>query len=117
VSAGLNNTETDAEQLRKYNLPVFNTLTELAAGMQLELSTLRYLLFQRTVSRRTHYYNFEIPKKSGGKRRISAPKRQMKNLQLWVLHNILNQVPVGEQTHGFIRQRSIVTNAQPQFLP
>lgn len=113
VSAGLNNTETDTEQLRKYNLPVFNTLADLAAAMQLELSALRYLLFQREVSRRTHYYNFEIPKKSGSKRRISAPKRQMKNMQLWVLHNILNQVPIGEQAHGFIRQRSIVTNAQP----
>ena len=113
VSAGLNNTETNKELLSKYNLPYFESLTGLATAMQLELSALRYLLFQRKVSRQTHYYNFEIPKKSGGKRKISAPKRRMKALQLWVLHNILNCIAIGEQAHGFIKQRSIVTNAQP----
>ncbi|NDV58428.1 retron St85 family RNA-directed DNA polymerase [Bacteroides sp. 519] len=113
VSAGLNNTETNEALLNKNNLPVFKSLTDLGQSMQLELSNLRYLLFQRKVSRQTHYYNFEIPKKSGGKRKISAPKRRMKALQLWVLNNILDRIAIGEQAHGFIKQRSIVTNAGP----
>lgn len=113
VSSGLNNTDTNTEQLQKYNLPVFASLTDLAESMSLDLKTLRYLLYQREVSRNTHYYTFEIPKKSGGKRKISAPKGKMKALQLWVLENILNQIPLGEFAHGFIAQRSILTNAQP----
>lgn len=115
VSAGLNNTETNEALLKKNKLPVFKSLTDLSRSMELELSTLRYLLFQRNVSRQTHYYNFEIPKKSGGTRKISAPKRRMKALQLWVLNNVLNCIPIGEQAHGFIKQRSIVTNAQPHL--
>lgn len=113
VSAGLNNTEANTEQLRKHNLPVFSTLAELAADMQTDLNTLSYLLFQREVSRSTHYHTFGIPKKSGGVRKISAPKSKMKALQNWVLSNILNQIPVCPQAHGFIRSRSIVTNAHP----
>ena len=113
ISSGLNNTDTNEEKLQSYNLPVFASLTELAESMSLDLATLRYLLYQRKVSKNTHYYTFEIPKKSGGKRKISAPKGKMKNLQLWVLENILNQIPLGEFAHGFVPQRSILTNAQP----
>jgi len=113
VSAGLNNTDSDAELLQKYGLPVFESLTALSESMQTGLSSLRYLLFHRKVSKNTHYYTFEIPKKSGGKRKISAPKSRMKNLQTWVLENILSQVTLGDSAHGFVAGRSIVTNALP----
>lgn len=112
VSGGLNNAESDHEMLQKYGLPEFNSLTELAESMQTDLATLRYLLFQRKVSKNCHYHTFEIPKKSGGKRKISAPKKKLKTLQSWVLENILNRIAIGEQAHGFVKQRSIVTNAQ-----
>lgn len=113
VSAGLNNTDTNTELLQKYHLPVFSSLTELANSMNLDLNTLRYLIYQRQVSKRTHYHTFEIPKKSGGKRKISAPKRQMKALQRWVLDTILDRITMDEHAHGFIKDRSILTNAQP----
>jgi len=113
VSAGLNNTETSVETLTKYNLPVFQNLTDLAESMQLDLSTLRYLLFQRKVSKHTHYHTFEIPKKSGGSRKISAPKQKMKSLQNWVLEHILDRIAIGDEAHGFIKERSIITNARP----
>ncbi|MCD7902075.1 MAG: retron St85 family RNA-directed DNA polymerase [Bacteroides sp.] len=113
VSAGLNNTDTNVQSLQKYNLPVFSSLTELANSMNLDLAKLRYLIFQRQVSRHTHYHTFEIPKKSGGKRKISAPKRQMKALQRWILDTILSPISMDEHAHGFIKNRSILTNAQP----
>ena len=115
VSAGLNHTVSDSTLLKKFNLPVFETVTALAAAMQLDLAALRYLIYQRKVSRINHYHNFEVAKKSGGKRQISAPKPRLKELQLWVLETILNQVPVGDVAHGFIKDRSIVTNAQPHL--
>jgi len=115
VSAGLNNTETNSGLLQEYGLPVFDSITNLAQSMESSVDTLRYLLYQRKVSKNIHYHTFEIPKKSGGKRKISAPKKKMKNLQKWVLENILDRVPVGDVAHGFIRERSIVTNARPHL--
>ncbi len=113
VSGGLNNTNSDAYKLQQFNLPVFNTMADLAQSMQLDLARLRYLLFQRKVSRTSHYYVFELPKKSGGKRLIAAPKKQLKYLQQWLLNTVLNPLPVGDAVHGFTRHRSIVTNALP----
>lgn len=111
VSAGLNNTASDSALLRKYNLLVFDSVAGLAEKMNVDLSTLRYLLFHRKVSKISHYHIFEIPKKSGGRRKIAAPKKKLKNLQNWVLENILNQFEINEYAHGFVKQRSIVTNA------
>lgn len=111
VSGGLNHTASDTALLQSFNLPVFNTAADLAADMKLGLADLRYLLYQRKVSKISHYHVFELPKKSGGKRRIAAPKKRLKYLQLYVLHKILGQVPIGPAAHGFISERSIVTNA------
>ena len=115
VSKGLNNTEHNTELLAKFNLPVFENVVTLAESMKMDLAALRYLLYQRKVSKTTHYHTFEIPKKSGGKRKISAPKRKLKNLQHWVLENILNKVHIDDAAHGFIKDKSIVTNAQPHI--
>jgi RNA-directed DNA polymerase len=115
VSGGLSNTTADTASLQKFSLPVFNAVTDLAEQMKLDLAALRYLLYQRKVSTVNHYHVFELPKKSGGRRRISAPKKRLKNLQLWVLDTILNQVGIGEVAHGFIKERSIVTNAAPHL--
>jgi hypothetical protein len=113
ISKGLNFTESNVLLLQKYNLPVFDSVKKLAEAIGLELNELRYMIYNRKVSQTNHYYTFEIPKKSGGKRKISAPKRKLKYLQLWMLNNILNRIPVSDFTHGFVSQRSIVSNAIP----
>ncbi|XZF13325.1 reverse transcriptase family protein [Chitinophagaceae bacterium MMS25-I14] len=115
VSGGLSNTDSDAQLLQRYDLPAFGSITALAESMQTDIASLRYLLYQRKVSRINHYHVFEVPKKSGGKRLISAPKKRLKNLQQWVLTTILDRIPVNDHIHGFTRQRSIVTNAQPHL--
>lgn len=115
ISKGLSNTVGNPAQLQKYQLPVFNSVMELAQSMKIELSALRYLLYNRKVSKISHYSTFEIPKKSGGKRRISAPKSRLKQLQTWVLEHILNQIAVNDNVHGFIKEHSIVTNAKPHI--
>jgi len=115
VSKGLNRTKNNTEQLQKYNLPIFSNVVELSQQMNVSLGDLRYLLYNRKVSKITHYHIFEIPKKSGGKRVISAPKKKLKFLQHWVLHSILDCLPMPEQAHGFRKERSIVTNAQPHI--
>ncbi|PJB33439.1 MAG: hypothetical protein CO108_30955 [Deltaproteobacteria bacterium CG_4_9_14_3_um_filter_63_12] len=61
------------------------------------------------------YCSFEIPKRSGGLRRIDAPRGQLRALQRTVLHEILSKVAVHEAAHGFVPGRSTLTNAAPHL--
>ena len=59
------------------------------------------------------YKTFNIPKKSGGTRQISAPTSPIKVIQRklkQVLEAVYKPKP---STHGFVSERSIVTNARP----
>ncbi|RYF71468.1 MAG: RNA-directed DNA polymerase, partial [Cytophagaceae bacterium] len=67
----------------------------------------------RPVSTVNHYKSFYLPKKSGGKRLISAPMPRLKKAQLWILEHLLQKITPTEQAHGFTTGRSIVSNAQP----
>jgi RNA-directed DNA polymerase len=83
---------------------------DVAIMLGISWPKLRYLLYRRPISQR--YRNFEIPKKSGGKRLITAPIEEIKELQrtLNELLNIIYQPRLS--THGFALNRSIVTNAE-----
>jgi hypothetical protein len=58
-----------------------------------------------------HYRRFVIPKRSGGERAIWAPLPQLKAAQRWILHHIVERLPVHGAVHGFFAGRSTVTNA------
>ena len=113
VSGGLNDTATDTARLSQAQLPVLPDAAALAAAMNIRVSELRFLAFSRTVSRTTHYRRFQIPKKTGGFRQISAPMYRLKDAQYWILQHILDKVPLHEAAHGFAPARSIVSNARP----
>ncbi|NIG56296.1 reverse transcriptase family protein [Chitinophaga sp. Cy-1792] len=115
VSAGLNKKVSDEAQLRKFNLPVWHTAQDLANAMQLSLGKLRFLAFNRTVGHQTHYQRFQIPKKSGGTRVISAPMPQLKAAQHWILENVLYKITNSTSANGFVPGKSIVTNAIPHI--
>lgn len=115
VSLGLNNIDNNLAALQKHNLPVFNNENELADAIGIPLKELRFLSFNRKVSTVSHYRKFYIPKKSGGKRLISAPMPRLKHVQYWILENIFNKIAVHPAVHGFALQRSIVSNAQPHI--
>lgn len=115
VSQGLNNTVSDLALLQKHHLPHFADISTLASSMGLTLAQLRFLSFDRNISTVCHYNYFSIPKKSGGKRLISAPKKLLKTAQTWILENILYKVPTQEAVHGFVPKHSIKTNAVPHL--
>ncbi len=48
---------------------------------------------------------------SGGLRLIEAPKPRLKMAQRKLLQQLLERVPVHEAAHGFVRDRSVRTNA------
>jgi RNA-directed DNA polymerase len=59
------------------------------------------------------YVEFEIPKSSGAPRKITAPRPALKRIQRKILAEILAKLPVHAACHGFVRGRSVVTNATP----
>jgi RNA-directed DNA polymerase len=113
VSKGLNNKEGDSAKLTARSLPVIQTAEELANAMGISVGQLRFLSYNRTISKTSHYQRFYIPKKTGGKRLISAPMPRLKNVQYWILQNILKDIPIHDAAHGFVPKKSIVTNALP----
>lgn len=58
------------------------------------------------------YVEFEAPKRSGGVRRICAPRAKLKAAQRALLEGLLARLPTHEAVHGFVSGRSTVTNAQ-----
>jgi hypothetical protein len=60
------------------------------------------------------YKSFSITKKNGKQRRIDAPCQKVKELQKIVYSSILiNQITPRPSSHGFIKGKSILTNATP----
>src|SRR5688572_19093115 len=73
VSGGLDDHQSDVMRLQREGLPVLSTASEVANAMGLTIGRLRFLAYDRKVSRTSHYVKFVVPKKAGGKRKISAP--------------------------------------------
>jgi retron-type reverse transcriptase len=94
-------------------LPLLLDVKALAAAIGVPVAELRFLAYERALTRVSHYQRFLIPKKSGGSRQISAPMPRLKRAQYWILDNILAKVPVHAAAHGFVPDRSILTNAAP----
>ena len=113
VSAGLEANKSDVARLRENGLPVLHTAGDLAKGMGVPIGRLRFLTYHRDGATIVHNARFEMPKKTGGVRHISAPKRDLKGAQRWVLKTLLECVCVRDEAHGFVRSRSVVTNAAP----
>lgn len=58
------------------------------------------------------YRHFLISKRSGNPRLISEPLPSLKEVQLWILKNILNSIPVHMAAKAFVVKRSIKENAR-----
>jgi retron-type reverse transcriptase len=113
VSAGLNRTVCDDARLASYGLPHYATAEEIAGAMGITVPELRFLTFSRKTSTVSHYVRFNLKKKTGGERTISAPMPRLKQAQHWVLQDILEKVEMHDAAHGFRKERSIVSNARP----
>lgn len=59
------------------------------------------------------YVEFDVPKRSGGVRRICAPRPKLRAVQRALLDQLLAKIPAHSAAHGFLTDRSVVTNATP----
>ncbi|WP_445637408.1 RNA-directed DNA polymerase [Nostoc sp. DSM 114161] len=115
IEGNLESLESDSAVLRSHGLAEYNTATEIAFAMGITPGQLRFLTSSFLGSQVKHYVYFKISKKTGGERLISAPKPYLKAAQRWILENILEKLEVHHAAHGFCKNRSIVTNAQPHI--
>ena len=99
------------KRLLENQLPAITKVAQLCEALNVSVSELRWLCYQREVAPKSHYTRFEIPKRSGGMRAIWAPLPKLKQVQHWILHHILDNLVVHGSAHGFISGRSIATNA------
>jgi retron-type reverse transcriptase len=113
VSRGLADRRANIEKLRAANLPVLATPADVANALGLTIPRLRWLAFHSDAAMLTHYVRFTVPKKSGGTRELCAPHRSLAAAQRWIFENILQRLPTHPAAHGFVKGRSIKSNAEP----
>lgn len=100
------------ECLAENELPPLNDAKDLAEALGLSVGELRWLSYHREAATRIHYHRFTIPKRDGSERAIWAPLPKLKAAQHWILDNILGNLLVHGDAHGFVPGRSILSNAQ-----
>lgn len=84
------------------------TVDDLASLLGTDYTALGNLLYGKKVL----YCTFEIPKKNGGVRKITSPIKPLKDLQRKLKDFIEPHTAHREAAHGFIRNRSILSNAK-----
>jgi len=103
---------TDIDKLRQRDLPEFRSEWELAEWLGLSLHRLRWFTHDKPADTVWHYVRYTIPKGNGGRRTILAPKAELKAIQRKILSELLDKTIVSPMAHGFVKARSIVTNAK-----
>jgi hypothetical protein len=107
------------ERLAQFGLPRFDTPQELADWLGLGVGQLAWLTHRCDQAHRprdvrnAHYHFHWVRKRVTGYRLIEAPKPLLRAAQQKILQEILNRVPPHPAVHGFVRGRSIRTNAVP----
>ena len=94
------------------------SVPELAERLELSDGQLAWLADVRSLERTVraeqlrNYRYRALPRQGGLPRVIEAPKARLKEIQRWVLREILDQIPPHAAAHGFTRRRSAFTHAQ-----
>jgi len=104
-----------ADRCLAYARPLFESglpiIFDQAHFAQLVGYSLEYVLAASNAPRK-FYRRFEIPKRSGGIRVIREPLPSLKEIQRWILENILDTRSIHRFAKGFVRGRSIRDNAR-----
>lgn len=83
------------------DLPMIVDFDDLARHLRLS----RNLVYWLSSTAPERYQLYQIPKRDGGRREISAPVQSLKVVQRWVLNEILYKVKVSPYSYGFQKGR------------
>ena len=99
---------TYAKPLLDQNLPVIYNTSNLSALVGYKTTYLK-----RAVAFTPYFYRkFSIRKKNGSTRQINEPLPSLKEIQSWILHNILEKVPVSKFSKAYIKGRNLIDNVR-----
>ena len=111
VSQGLVYDAGDPDALAARGLPLLASASDIAAAIGVDEGELAWLTYHRGAASLDHYSRFAIPKKRGGTRVISSPKRRLRVAQNWLLAHVLTPLPVHDAAAAFRPSLSVVDNA------
>lgn len=102
-----------------WKVPSITTLGTLAHWLNIPLEYLDWYGGQlkpaETGSKLSHYHLAFIPKRNGSKRLLEVPKWELKKTQRYILDGILAHIPTHPSSHGFQKNKSILTYVQPHI--
>lgn len=96
-----------SQNLSGNNFPVIFDLYHLAYSIGMQPSRIINMIRDRDFL----YNTYKIRKKTSGYRWIMSPTNDLKVVQKWIKINILDKVKIHESAHGFVKDKSIVSNA------
>lgn len=97
-----------ARRINQNNLPIIYSIDHFS---QLVGYKLNYILGASN-AQPIFYRKFKIPKKTGGYRDISEPLPGLKDIQYWILNNIIENLPISIYSKAYAKKSSIKTNAR-----
>lgn len=106
---------SDAARLIAHGIPILKDTDDVLRHFGLELGAMLALAnpASRVRPGKGNYVEWTVAKKRGRRRRvICSPKPKLKAVQQRIRSEILDRIPTHPACHGFVRNRSIVTNAQ-----
>ncbi|WP_185633958.1 reverse transcriptase family protein [Burkholderia cepacia] len=91
--------------LTNRGLPVIFSFRHLADVLGVAPATLHTMSFRTDL----YYKRFDIPKRSGGIRKISAPHETLAAIQRWILENIISRAYqiISPSVVGYVKNKSI----------
>lgn len=95
------------QKLTNQKLPVIFEVEHLAAHIGIDYNKLNQMIH----SSNAFYRDFDIPKRSGGIRTISAPYPSLLLCQDWIYENILKLSKLHHCAHAYRPKKSILSNA------
>jgi len=110
-------TPNSEERAAENELPILDKPEQLAEALGVTIPQLKGMAYHRDAATSLHYVRFTIPKRDGTQRPIWAPKKRLKAAQRWILHHIVERLPVHGAAQGFLVGRSILSNAQVHENP
>jgi RNA-directed DNA polymerase len=97
-----------AEPIINRNLPVIFNTSHLS-----QLVGYRKTFIKKAVLYPDYFYrSFQIIKKNGEPRNLKEPLPSLKEIQYWILENILYQLPVSRFAKAYIRKRNLFENVK-----
>lgn len=97
-----------AYNLTKNSLPIIYSVDHLSKLLGYEEG----LLYAIRTFPHHYYHAFFIPKRNGKQRQIKEPYPTLKEIQEWILHNILKNVPVSKYAKAYITGKGIIDNVK-----